>query len=278
MLVLRYPEALIANDPATALRRSARSEIAGLARQQKRSRDSRQIPARPSDQHQAGENAGSAIAGTRRVISLISARALRGPAAVDHVVHPRPSPLRRPAMARVATSSATMDIAFGAATIPMWLMPSSTLTSTATFAPRTASHICPRTSVRRRRPRDDRDRLRSRAARSRRKSPLHREVAHQPVGIGPTPASSRVRRHRERQHRQRLAAGDADAAQRQQADDARDIGLRPAAGTRPGGREHRSRDKARAAPTALEQVLDRRARHAQRKAAAGGMADQRQRR
>ena len=66
-------------------------------------------------------------------------------------------------------------------------------------------------------------------------------------------------------------------AQRQQADDARDIGVGPAAGIRPGGRRVVA-EIGREQHDALEQVLDRRARHAQRKAAAGGMTDQGQRR
>ena len=66
-------------------------------------------------------------------------------------------------------------------------------------------------------------------------------------------------------------------AQRQQANDARDIGVRPAAGTRPGGRRVVA-EIGREHHEALEQVLDRRARHAQREAAAGGMANKRQRR
>ena len=75
----------------------------------------------------------------------------------------------------------------------------------------------------------------------------------------------------------RLAAADADGAQRDQADDARNIGVGPAAGIRPGGRRIVA-EIGREQHGAREQVLDRRARDAQRKAAAGGMADQRQRR
>src|SRR5439155_13564025 len=75
---------------------------------------------------------------------------------------------------------------------------------------------------------------------------------------------------------QRLATGDADFPQRQQAEDARNIGAGPAAGIPPAARGVIA-EIGRKQHGALEQFLDRRARHAERKAAAGGMADQRQR-
>src|SRR5690349_15024951 len=108
-------------------------EIAGLARQQKRGEIAGKYQRTPHDHHQAGEIVDPRLPDAARHLVDFGER-LGCLAAVDHVAHRRYDP----AMARVATSSATMDIAFGAATIPMWLMPPSTLTSTATFAPRTA--------------------------------------------------------------------------------------------------------------------------------------------
>ena len=103
------------------------------------------------------------------------------------------------------------------------------------------------------------------------------EIAPQPVGIGRHQDFSGVRRHRKGQRRQRLATVDADVTQHLQRKDARDIGAGPAAGIRPVGRGVVAEIR-REQHGAREQVLDRRCRHAQREAAAGRMADQRQRR
>ena len=167
------------------------------------------------------------------------------------------------------------DTARGTLTIPMWLMPSISLTSTGDGCGTHGLGIFVWEHQFVIGARDQRDwpgcvgEIFSEIA-------VDREIAHQAVAVGRDQILLGIRRHRKGEHRQRLAAGDADAAQRHQADDARDVGVGPAAGIRPRGRRVIA-EIGRQQHGAIKQVLDRRARHPQRKAAAGGVADQGQR-
>ena len=102
-------------------------------------------------------------------------------------------------------------------------------------------------------------------------------MAHQAIRIGGYQCFFRVRRHRKGKPRQGIAAADADTAQREQAEDARHVGTGPAARILAVGRRVIA-EIGREQHRADEEVLDRRACHAKRKATTGGMAEQGDRR
>ena len=103
-----------------------------------------------------------------------------------------------------------------------------------------------------------------------------REIAHQPVRIAGRQNLFGIGWYREGERRQRFAAIDAEAAQRQQSEDAWNVGRGPAA-RGPIGRGIIA-EIGRKQHGARKQVLDRRTRKAKRKATARRVAKQRQRR